>query len=279
MKKRSAFTLIELLVVIALIGILVSLMVSACGKDGQNAGEMRLQGPVNDYAKVLSNAQAEQLRSALLAQEKETSNQIVILTVQSLGGEEIEPFANAIFHTWKLGQAGKDNGVLIVLATSERKMRIEVGKGLEGVLTDAIASQIIRREMTPKFKANDFAGGFTAAVTAINLAVKGEYRADGRNVNFPAGARPAAAGGWPWWVWVLIVVGALILLAIILGNIPTRGGGTVLSDTLDSLPSSGSEWGGGGIFTGSGGSSGDSGGGSYSGGGGDSGGGGASGSY
>ncbi|MDD4287738.1 MAG: TPM domain-containing protein [Candidatus Peribacteraceae bacterium] len=270
MRKR-AFTLIELLVVIAIIGILISLSVSACNKGGQNAGgDMKLEGPVNDYAKVLSAAQAEQLRSTLLAQEKVTSNQIVILTVLSLDGEEIEPFANKIFHAWKLGQAGKDNGVLIVLATEERKMRIEVGKGLEGTLTDATASQIIRREMAPKFKAKDFAGGFAAAVTAINLAVKGEYKADGVNVNFPAGGRGAAAGGWPWWVWLLIIVGGIIVLLIFLSMIPSSGGGgSALGDIATIVATIDLRSGGGG----------DSGGSGYSGGGGDSGGGGASGRY
>jgi len=265
---KKAFTLIELLVVIVIIVILAILLIQGMGRVAGGTNEtIAIRGPVNDFAKVLSDAQAEQLRTSLLAQEKATSNQIVILTVASLNGEEIEPFANRVFQAAKLGQAGKDNGVLIVLAPKERKMRIEVGSGLEGSLTDAIASQIIRNEMAPRFKANDFAGGFSAAVNAIQLAIKGEYKAEGGNVNFPAGGG-AAAGGLPWWGWTLIVLGVIILLLIILYFIPTDGGGSALGDIATTVAS---------IDIGS--SDGDGDGGGWSGGGGVSGGGGASGGY
>ncbi|MDD4628710.1 MAG: TPM domain-containing protein [Candidatus Peribacteraceae bacterium] len=275
MRKRTAFTIIELLVVIAIIGILASLMVPAIMKAaGSNASEVpALKGPVNDYANILPAADQERLRSMLLAQEEKTSNQIVILTIKSLNGDTIEAYADKVFNTWKLGQKGKDNGILIVHSTGDRKMRIEVGKGLQGPIPDSVASRIIRDQMTPRFKANDFAGGHIVAVTALISAAKGEFKAadGGGNINFPQENAHPVAPGWPWWVWLLIIVGVIVVVLIFLAFLDGfSGGGISIGSSGFSSGSGGGNWGGGG---------GDSGGGGYSGGGGGGDGGGASGSY
>lgn len=213
------------------------------------AGEIpKLRGPVNDYAEVIPDEQEAQIREFLLKQEKETSNQIVILTVKTLDGETIETFAEKVFRTWKLGKADKDNGVLIVHATLERAMRIEVGHGLEGVLTDGLSGQIIRREMTPHFKKGAFGDGHMAGVKAIDEAIKGEYKAE-------AGI---STGG----VVAIIVVIVIILILLLIIRVD---GDPLLFLILMAISNSS----GGGR----------SGGGGYGGGGGTSGGGGASGHY
>ena len=126
-----------------------------------------LTGRVNDNAEILSQATRSALTERLKAHEEKTTNQIVVLTVPSLEGESIEGYAEAVFKAWKLGQKGKDNGVLVVVAPNDRRMRIEVGYGLEGTLPDAIAGRIIRNVMTPRFKTGDFNGGIEAGVNAI----------------------------------------------------------------------------------------------------------------
>ncbi len=126
-----------------------------------------LSGRVVDDAEILSPAARDRLGKALKQHEDRTTDQIVVLTVPTIGGDSIEEYAGRVFAEWKLGQKGKDNGVLVVVAPKDRKMRIEVGYGLEGTLTDAMASRIIRNEMTPQFKSNNFDGGIESGVTAI----------------------------------------------------------------------------------------------------------------
>jgi len=129
-----------------------------------------LTGRVNDNAEILSEATRRSLTERLKAHEEKTTNQIVVLTVPSLEGESIEGYAEAVFKAWKLGQKGKDNGILVIVAPNDRRMRIEVGYGLEGTLPDAITGRIIRNVMTPRFKTGDFNDGIDAGVNAI-LAV------------------------------------------------------------------------------------------------------------
>ena len=99
-----------------------------------------LSGRVVDDAEILSPAARERLTTALKSHEQKTTNQVVVLTVPTIGSESIEEYATRVFEQWKLGQKGKDNGVLVVVAPKDRKMRIEVGYGLEGTLTDAMAA-------------------------------------------------------------------------------------------------------------------------------------------
>lgn len=133
---------------------------------------------VHDDAHVLKPETIEALEAQLKAYEDSTSNQIAILTVSSLDGETIEEYSLRVAEKWKLGQEDKDNGVLLLIAVDDHKMRIEVGHGLEGVLTDALSSRIIRNEMVPAFRRADFDEGVTAAITAITKAIGGEYTAN-----------------------------------------------------------------------------------------------------
>jgi len=137
-----------------------------------------LAGRVHDTANLLSAATATELEALLKTHQDSTSNQVVVLTVQSLEGDDIESYAIRVAETWKLGQKGKDNGVLLVVARDDRKVRIEVGRGLEGDLTDAICSVIIRREILPQFKSGDYDQGVKAGVTAILAAIRGAYTPD-----------------------------------------------------------------------------------------------------
>ncbi len=137
-----------------------------------------LTGRVNDYANIISPEVQSQLENRLKRHEDSTSNQIVVLTLPSLEGEILEEAANEIFNTWKLGQRGKDNGVLLLVYVQDRTLRIEVGYGLEGVLTDAHCDRIIRNEITPYFKSKAYGEGIMAGITAIQGAIHGTYSAE-----------------------------------------------------------------------------------------------------
>ena len=136
-----------------------------------------LSGHVNDYAQVLSDETITRLENTLRQHEQSTSNQIVVLTITSLEGQTIEETANEIFNTWQLGQKDKNNGVLLLVAIADRKMRIEVGYGLEASLTDAHSARIIRHELVPYFKQLSYDEGITAGVSAIIGAIQGTYSA------------------------------------------------------------------------------------------------------
>jgi uncharacterized protein len=137
-----------------------------------------LSGRINDNAEILSPATVRRLEALLKAHEDSTSNQIVVLTIPSLEGDVLEEYAIRVAETWKLGQKGKDNGVLLLVARDDRKVRIEVGRGLEGQLTDVVSGVIIRKEIVPAFKDGDYDRGVTAGVEAILAAVQGAYTAD-----------------------------------------------------------------------------------------------------
>jgi uncharacterized protein len=136
-----------------------------------------LSGRVVDDAEILKPATRERLTAELKAHEQATGNQIAVLTVSTIGDESIEEYATRVFENWKLGQKGKDNGVLVIVVPRDRKMRIEVGYGLEGTLTDVAAARIIRNVMTPQFKANDYDRGVTEGVAAIVAALEGRSAA------------------------------------------------------------------------------------------------------
>lgn len=133
---------------------------------------------VHDDAKVLKQETIDRLENQLKAYEDSTTNQVAILTITSLEGDVIEDYSMQVVEKWKLGTKNNDNGVLILVAVDDHKMRIEVGHGLEGVLTDALCNRIIRNEMAPAFRQNDFDAGISAAVAAVIKGIGGEYNAD-----------------------------------------------------------------------------------------------------
>jgi len=136
-----------------------------------------LTGRVNDYASMISPQGRAVLEQKLKALETAESTQIVILTVPSLQGEPIEDFSIRAAEAWKIGQKGRDNGILLIVSKNDRKIRIEVGYGLEGRLTDLQSGRIIRDVIGPAFKSGNVDGGFMAGVDAISATVKGEYKA------------------------------------------------------------------------------------------------------
>jgi uncharacterized protein len=133
-----------------------------------------LTGRVNDNAQILSEEIKTVLSEALKAHEEKTTNQVVVLTLQTLGGENVEDFAFRVFNDWQLGQKDKDNGILIMVVPNDRKMRIEVGYGLESEMTDLLAGKIIRDIMTPRFRDGDFNGGITEGTMAVLAALEGK---------------------------------------------------------------------------------------------------------
>jgi len=140
----------------------------------------RLQGYVNDDAGMISPSAKSKIEEVLRAFEQSDSTQIVILTVPSLEGENIEEFGIRVAEAWKIGQQGKDNGVLFIVSKQERRIRIEVGRGLEGKLTDLMAGRIIDQVIKPRFKQADFDGGFITGVSALIDATRGEFQAEQR---------------------------------------------------------------------------------------------------
>ncbi len=132
---------------------------------------------VTDKAGILSSATREELNTLLKKFEQSDSTQIVVLTILSLESETLEEYGLRVLETWGIGQAGKDNGALLLIAKEERKIRIEVGYGLEGSLTDLVAGRIIDNQITPYFKKGDFDGGVKSGVKAMIKAVRGEYTA------------------------------------------------------------------------------------------------------
>ncbi len=134
-----------------------------------------LSARVTDLGDVLSAQTEQALALTLAAHEDSTSNQVVVLTVPSLEGESVERYANRVFNAWGLGRAATNNGVLVLIARDEREMRIEVGYGLEGTLTDSRAGRIIRTSFIPSFRDGDYDAGTLAGVTAILGVLDGTY--------------------------------------------------------------------------------------------------------
>jgi len=134
---------------------------------------------VHDDADVLSQETEDALEHQLKAYEDSTSNQLAILILSSLNGESIEDYSLKVAEKWALGQKGKDNGVLLVVAVQDHKMRIEAGVGVQGTLTDVVCSRIIRNELAPNFRKDDYDTGIKEAVNAMIAAIGGQYTADG----------------------------------------------------------------------------------------------------
>ena len=266
-----------------------------------------LSGRVVDAAGVLSASTKSELDSILARHERETSNQLVVVTLKDLQGYAIDDYGYQLGRHWQIGQAGRDNGALLIVAPKERKVRIEVGYGLEGALTDAISHNIIQTVMLPRFRQGDYDAGVRAGVDAILAAIAGTYKPlpEKRSTKHRGGdfltfvilaialgefftgvfrSRLVAAGvlgtGTGLLVWLLmgsLVFGLLAALLVILFHIffmgggggPGRGGRSGYYGGLYGGGLGGGTFGGGGGF----------GGGGFSGGGGGFGGGGASGGW
>jgi uncharacterized protein len=170
----------------------------------------QLTGRVNDQARMLSPETAQRLEQKLAAFERETSNQVAVLTIPSLQGDDIDQFSIRVAEAWKLGQKGKDNGVLLVLAQSERKVRIEVGMGLQGVLPDITAGRIIRETMRPYLKSGNFDQGITVAVDSIIAATKGEFKGTGTGQSTQKHAAKKTSTSFIT-LFLLVVVAAVVL--------------------------------------------------------------------
>jgi uncharacterized protein len=233
----------------------------------------QLTGRVVDQAGVMTPESQTAIEAKLKDLENKSSIQLVVATVKSLQGSDIETYANQLFRTWKLGEAQKNNGVLLLVAPAEHKVRIEVGYGLEGTLTDALSSVIISNVIVPRFKANDYAGGIERGVDAIVAVLKGDTTDWQPKVSVRPDDNSSVLSG---------IIPLLIILFIIYvfwisrsgggpGSSINRGGRTVF------IPMGGSSW--GSSDWGGGGGGGGGFGGGFSGGGGSSGGGGASGSW
>jgi len=232
-----------------------------------------LTGRIVDQANIISQETRDALEPKLADLEQKSGIQLVVATVNGLEGQEIEPYANELFRFWKLGEKNKNNGVLLLVAPNERRVRIEVGYGLEGTLTDALSSVIIANAITPRFKAGDFSGGITRGVDDIVTVLTTDesewQKRPSLRLDRPQAERPVN------WLGVALFGGFLLMLvvspgfrAIVFAMLLTgRGGG--------SYGGGGGRWGGG--FGGGG--FGGRGGGGFSGGGGSSGGGGASGRW
>ncbi len=176
-----------------------------------------LAGRVNDTANLIPQDQRQRIEAQLAQFEKQTGDQVAVLTVDSLDGEAIEDYANKVARTWALGQKGKDNGVLLLVSKNDRKMRIEVGYGLEPVLTDLQTSIIQNQVIIPYFKKGDFGGGIEAGVNAILSTIQG------KPVQPAPEAQPSGNGGgsssWPGFlIFGLFALGPFILNAIRSGS-------------------------------------------------------------
>jgi uncharacterized protein len=222
-----------------------------------------LTGRVVDQANIIPAEARRGLEAKLADLETKSGIQFVVATVTSLDGQEIEPYANELFRAWKLGDKTKNNGVLLLVAPNERRVRMEVGYGLEGTLTDALSKVIITNAITPRFKAGDYAGGITRGVDDVITVLTTDASEWQQRPSLRLDSAPEA-GRVNW----LAIVGLVVVIGLM---IVSPGFRWFVLGMLMSGRSSGGGFGRSGGFGG--------GGGGFSGGGGSSGGGGASGRW
>lgn len=229
----------------------------------------QLTGRVVDEAGLLTPQYKAALVSELAGIEAKSTDQVAVVTLKSLQGYPIEDFGYRLGRHWGIGQAGKDNGILLIVAPKERKVRIEVGRGLEPVMTDAMSKLIIDNAILPRFRSGDFAGGIRDGVRDIKDVLLGDAEAVKQRAVDAGGSKRDDVVGliiFLFWLAIVIFVMGSILRSAILGH-PMRPG----AGRTGAIPGSSDHW--------SGGWSGGSGGGGWSGGGGGFGGGGSSGSW
>ncbi len=142
-------------------------------------------GFINDYAKILDTSWIQTQEANLSTFEKQTGAEISIVTIPTLNDEPIENYAVKLFEEWKIGKKGKDNGILILIAQAEHGIRLEIGYGLEGTITDADSSRIIQEQMIPKMKMNNPTGALDAAIQELTAQIKGETSDDAASRTIP----------------------------------------------------------------------------------------------
>jgi len=172
------------------------------------------EGFINDFANMIGATAKQALEQKLVQFEKDTSNEISIVTINSLAGDTIENFAVKLFEEWKIGTAKNDNGVLLLISIDDRKMRIEVGYGLESALSSSTADQIISHEVSPAFSQGDYRQGVDNGVAAIIKALNGQYQVEEKIVD--------DHGKWVYLIVVLVVVFSIILISVVSGRLGQR---------------------------------------------------------
>ena len=236
-----------------------------------------LRAHVNDTAGLLSPAAEQELEQRLTSFEQKTQHQYALLTIDSLEGDSLEDFSIRVVEEWKLGQKGKDDGLLLLVVQRDRKLRIEVGYGLEGDVTDAFSSQVIRKVLTPAMRAGDAESGISRAFDLLMHKGGGGVMPDGA----VAPAKRQKSGSSPFALVALLFFLLPLLLPLLFLGGRSRGRGGFMIGGLGGFGGWGSSGGGGWGGSGSGGGGwGGGGGGSWGGGGGGGfGGGGSSGSW
>ena len=239
-----------------------------------------LSGRIVDEVGLLSADDKRALEVELKALEEKSTDQLVVYIARSLEGYPIEDFGYRLGRFWQIGQKDKNNGAILIVAPNERKVRIEVGRGLEPQLTDLMSKLIIENAVLPAFRRNDFAGGIKAGVRDIRDVLLGDAEAVKQRARSGAKRSPTTGSGQI----SLLILGFFIVMAFIMVWAQSRqtASPTALARTrrrsgARTVPASAPWWSSGGWGGGSGGW--DSGGGGFSGGGGDFGGGGSSGSW
>lgn len=169
-----------------------------------------------DYANLVSGkADANAIEKKLVNFYDSTSNEICVVTVNSLNGETIDDVTYHTFKNWKIGDEKNDNGILLLIALKERKVRIEVGRGLEGAIPDGVAGSIIRNDIAPAFKQNNFLGGINTAIDHLQQAAAGEYKIakDKKKTKTNLGNG------------IGLIIFIIIIIIVIISSINNRGGG------------------------------------------------------
>lgn len=262
---------------VGLVGLLVLLLVAAPALAQSKIAFPPLTGRVVDQANLLDPATEQALTAKLAALEAATSDQLVVVTVDSLQDQEIEDYGYQLGRAWGIGQKENDNGALLIVAPNERKVRVEVGYGLEPILTDAFSSQLIRNDILPAFREGDYQAGVVKGVDALIAQLSLDPAEAQARAQAVAAQQDDAKGQA---IGPLIIVAVLFLFMFVLAARSGRGrrsgvGSVLLWAASEALRNSGR--GGGGGWGGGGG--GGFGGGGFGGGGGSFGGGGASGGW
>ena len=232
---------------------------------------------VTDAGNFLSASERSILERKLSGYADSTSSQIILVTVPDLGGYDPQEYALTLGREWKVGQAGKDNGVVILISREERAIRIEIGYGLEGVIPDVFASRVVRDVITPAFKAGEFFQGLNSAVDIMMAAASGEFQAEEMARETGRGINPA--------VLYLIFIFVFMIISAMRNKGGGKGGNRTHHNNIpmilwgSALGGRGGGGFGGGGFGGGGFGGGGFGGGGFGGGGGGFGGGGAGGSW